>query len=389
MADTLLDPCLPPAAFNASIITLLQQLLPGWGAAPAASLALRRISGGITNALMRAERPGAAAVLVRVFGSGSDLLIDRAADGARSAWLGRVGAGPAVLATFRNGRVEAWIDRARPLEPQEMGARAPFDAPTLIAREVARFHALVEPAATATATAGPVLWEKLGAWARLAFAGDAAGAAAWEGELAALAERLPSHRNGNGAALLRALAEGGGEAPPLRRARAEGAALAFRVAFCHNDLLAGNVLLLAEEAPPRVALIDFEYGAPNFAGFDVGNHWCEHVGFLPYDLGRLPDAAGQEHFLRAYVAALGARPPTAASYEGGGAAEGGEDAVSAAFWDELRRQCELFMLASHLWWGLWARVQAAHSAHADFDYALYARERLAAYGAHKARLLVG
>jgi hypothetical protein len=90
----------------------------------------------------------------------------------------------------------------------------------------------------------------------------AARLAAREGELAALAERLPSHRNGNGAALLRALAEGGGEAPPLRRARAEGAALAFRVAFCHNDLLAGNVLLLAEEAPPRVAVLGATTGAP-------------------------------------------------------------------------------------------------------------------------------
>jgi ethanolamine kinase len=386
--DTALDASLPPAEFESSITSLLCRLLPSWSSYPPSSLSFHRVSGGITNALMRVEPPaGAPAVLVRVFGSGSELLIDRAGEGALTAWLGSVGVGPAVLGAFRNGRVEAWIPRARPLEPPEMGSRAPLDVPRLIARELARFHGLQAPGGGG---GGAVLWEKLGAWARLAFVGDAVGCARWEAELVALSAALPSPRNAHGEALLRALGEGGG---PLGRARAEGAALAFRAAFCHNDLLSGNLLLLAEEAPPRVAFIDFEYGATNYAGFDIGNHWCEHVGFLPYDLARLPGAAAQGHFLRAYVAALGLRPPTAARYGGGAeaaaaaAAEGGEDAVSAAFWEELRARCELFMLASHLWWGLWATAQAAHNAHAEFDYALYARERLAAYEAHKQRLL--
>ena len=363
-----LDPTHPPAAFEAALTSLVVQVMPAWRGAP---LTFHRVSGGITNALVRVERADGRAppVLVRVFGSGSELLIDRVADDARSAWLGSMGVGPAVLGAFRNGRVEAWIPRARPLEPPEMGATAPIDLPRAIARELARFHGLREPGGGG---GGAVLWERLGAWARLAFPGDAAGCARWEGEVAALAEVLPSPRNRHGEALLAALAAGGGAEA---RARAEGAALAFRVTFCHNDLLSGNVLLLAEETPPRVALIDFEYGARNYAGFDVGNHWCEYVGFLPFDLSRLPDEGAQAHFLRAYVAAMGEAPP-----------EGG--AEDAAFWGELRLQCARFMLASHLWWGLWGRVQAAHNAHTDFDYALYARERLAAFEEHKLRLLV-
>jgi ethanolamine kinase len=374
--DQFLDPGLDD--FEASIGSLLRRLLPSWPPA-GGPLAYHRVCGGITNALVRVEALGSPAVLVRVFGSGSELLIDRAVDGARSAWLGAAGVGPAVLGTFRNGRVEAWIPRARPLEPPEMGSRAPLDMPRLIANEVARFHGLTG----VPGDGGPVLWEKLGAWARLGFPGDAAGSARWEGEVVALSEVLPSPRNGEGEALLRALAAGGGGL--AARARAEGAALAFRVSFCHNDLLSGNVLLLAEEVPPRVALIDFEYGAPNYAGFDLANHWCEYAGFLPYNVARLPDAAVMEHFLRAYVVALGRAPPTAAGYAG--AAAGEEDEVSAVFWGELRRQCEVFTLASHLWWGLWGRVQATQKTHADFDYALYARERLAAFDVERKRLL--
>lgn len=50
------------------------------------------------------------------------------------------------------------------------------------------------------------------------------------------------------------------------------------VVFCHNDLLAGNVLLLGgssersveDMADLKVQLIDFEYGCYSFRGFDWG-----------------------------------------------------------------------------------------------------------------------
>ena len=421
--DAYIDISLPPAEFEAALSDVCLRLVPGWPALPRPLLAFHRVSGGITNALVRVERldapSPAPAVLVRVFGPGSELLSDRAVDGARSAWLGAQ-VGPAVHGAFRNGRVEAWIPDARPLLPEECDARdAPADVPRLVAGQLARFHGLREPrwegaAAAGAGGAGPVLWRKLEAWAALAFAGDAAGCERWGAAVGALAEALPSPRNGGGEALLRGIVGEGGSSggfctsataalcaglavpaarTPLLQARVDGAALAFRGVFCHNDLLSGNLLLVGGggggAAPPTLAFIDFEYGAPNFAGYDVANHWCEHVGFLPYALARLPGAGAQLHFLRAYVGALGLRAPTAASYGAGGGDEGGgEDEVSAAFWGELRRRCELFMLASHLWWGLWAGVQARHNAHTEFDYAEYSTARLGAFEEH-GRLLLG
>ena len=81
------------------------------------------------------------------------------------------------------------------------------------------------------------------------------------------------------------------------------AALRSPVVYCHNDLLAPNLLLeeraprgddaagadvsasasasaLASEASePALHIIDFEYGGYNYRGFDLGNHFNEWAGF--------------------------------------------------------------------------------------------------------------
>lgn len=49
------------------------------------------------------------------------------------------------------------------------------------------------------------------------------------------------------------------------------------VAFCHNDILLGNVIHNEEER--KVSFIDFEYAMPNYVTFDIGNHFNEMVFF--------------------------------------------------------------------------------------------------------------
>lgn len=51
------------------------------------------------------------------------------------------------------------------------------------------------------------------------------------------------------------------------------------VVFCHNDLLAGNVII--KEGNTGVDFIDFEYGSANYRGFDIGNHFNEMCGASP------------------------------------------------------------------------------------------------------------
>lgn len=49
------------------------------------------------------------------------------------------------------------------------------------------------------------------------------------------------------------------------------------VVFCHNDLQEGNILLKENESSGchSLCLIDYEYCAYNYRGFDIANHFIE------------------------------------------------------------------------------------------------------------------
>lgn len=53
------------------------------------------------------------------------------------------------------------------------------------------------------------------------------------------------------------------------------------IVFAHNDLLLGNVIYTKES--DSVTFIDFEYAAPNYQAYDIGNHFAEFVGEYPTD----------------------------------------------------------------------------------------------------------
>ena len=126
----------------------------------------------------------------------------------------------------------------------------------------------------------------------------------------------------------------------------------------HNDALAGNVMLPAGYRPGSrelghgrrpVTLIDFEYSCYGPRGFDLANHLIEHAGF-ECDWRALPSRAFRRDFCAAYL---------------------GDEAADEAAVTKLRLETEAFYPVSHLWWGLWAAMQARTST-IDFDYAGYA-----------------
>lgn len=49
------------------------------------------------------------------------------------------------------------------------------------------------------------------------------------------------------------------------------------VVFCHNDLQEGNILMKENETSGcrSLCLIDYEYCAYNYRGFDIANHFVE------------------------------------------------------------------------------------------------------------------
>ena len=119
-----------------------------------------------------------------------------------------------------------------------------------------------------------------------------------------------------------------------------------------------------------MVFVDMEYGGYNYRGFDIGNHFNEFAGF---DYSKIwdmyPNKAEQYNFLHEYLLQL-----KGAAYH-----------VSDKELDDFYEEANKFALASHLFWGLWAVVQAKHSP-IDFDYLKYAHERLEAYFAFKQKL---
>lgn len=370
MASSLTADALDPT----TICAVAAALHPRWSvdAVPASSLAASRISGGITNAVFRvAHAVRGESALVRVYGTGSERFIERTADTALVIALAERGQGPALWGTFQNGRVEEFFEGFLPLSPADMsmsheGAR--------IARATAALHVATRD--WATPTSAPSLWERVHGWLRMA--GELRARRGGDVDDVARATRcvewaervLPSARNGGGRDLadaLRAqLVAAGNFSKNLIDARVRGAQFAMEVVFCHNDLLAGNCL--TRKGSDRLILIDYEYAAPNFRGYEAANHWVEVSGF-ELDATLFPNSAQRREWVDAYLSAAGEACGVPA-----------DAAERDVFADEFTRVAERFTVASHLFWGMWSLVQACVSEIDDFDFSSYAIRRLGVEG---------
>lgn len=155
--------------------------------------------------------------------------------------------------------------------------------------------------------------------------------------------------------------------------------------FGHCDLLSGNVIVENPEALTqldntslssasvdttlKVNFIDYEYGAPAPAAFDIANHFAEWGGF-DCDFNVLPTRSQRKDFLENYLQSYN----THLSRD-----------YSAKDFAELFSQVDLFRGVPGFYWGIWALIQALIS-QIDFDYASYAQVRLGEYWAWKAEI---
>jgi len=290
-------------------------------------------------------------VCVRIFGDNTELLIDRASELRNIVALNQMGFGAELLKTFTNGRIEEFIPCVTLTDDTVCLPRTQECVATLMRR----WHSL-DLASTSSAPAGAVgTFATLGEWLRIA-------------------KTITFDDPDRQAAFERAV-----DWPQLEADIATVRALAARVdspvVFSHNDLLAGNILVLGEgkgcpESPGDLTFIDFEYGTWNHRGFDIGNHWNEYAG-LDCDYRKFPSPDRQEHFVRAYLAAEGVC--TGGSTSGGDWGGRMAEAMRGVGAGEVRkvvREANVFSLASHMFWAVWAIVQSRYSA-IDFDYLEY------------------
>lgn len=121
---------------------------------------------------------------------------------------------------------------------------------------------------------------------------------------------------------------------------------------------------------PELMIIDFEYCAYNYRGFDIANHFLEWTynytndkfPFFYYRPNDYPSEEQIDSFITTYLSNF----------------ENGEKNVpSDAEKKQLLEEIALFTLASHLFWGIWAIVNIHQEI--EFGYWEYADIRLNEY----------
>ena len=331
------------------------------------ALSVTRIQGGLTNHLFRVSglpTSGCESVLVRVFGA--EGMIDRDVENPAFAALARAGIAPPYHGRFGNGRVEGWIE-ARPLKVREFSV---LEYSVKIAQQMSKLHNSFQiPSALQEYFSEPTLWKQLFEWMdealKATFKTDRDTTMAEELDLPNIREQLEWLRK---------------EVVPADSS----------VAFCHNDVLAANVLL--EEGTVQLHLIDFEYGGINFAAFDIANHFMEFAGGTDIPSGIpnydwLPTKELERAFVESY---LGVNTD---GNTGSGKADGEDDKTKDdddddkdGKVDSFLAEVQAFKLVNHLYWGLWAVNQAATEGCEEFDYMMYSTKRIGQYRHDKAEL---
>lgn len=383
---TTLNPC------ESDLWNVCRLLVPGWKALPEGCFSLTPIKGGITNMLFRISviasclvasffagtnsftsssdappptkrprrpqpanhanapiipMPEIACVLVRLYGAKTEVVLDRQRDELVTVWLGPHGFGPGIYGMFANGRIEKWIE-GRTLQPQDMCADL---VRPHIAYQLARLHAQKVPISRDCA-----LWTSIDKWVSIAMSNpyktpeqqriydslDLPALLRLVKQMKTLFEHYNKKMNKS-----------------KNAGKSESKEVDDGLVFCHNDLLAYNIMLPKNGS---VQFIDLEYSGYNPPAFDIANHLFEYAGF-ECDLSRLPDAPLRRAFIKEYLSAkhcfTSTTPPVI------------EDSTLDAF-----HRCVLaYMVLDNFFWGVWALVQAIFST-VDFDYMGYAKMRL-------------
>jgi ethanolamine kinase len=290
-------------------------------------------------------------ILIRIFGA--EGMINRDIETSTYAALCRADIAHDYLGRFANGRIEGWLDGYQALTVNDLQCD---DTSGQIAREMARLHCLFE------IPEGDELKDhhgnEVGLWNQLT---------GWMGQALGYSE----FKTVEDTERVRRLDLGKIEREvnrfvDLYTAQQSTSAGSDNVAFCHNDMLAANIM--RDPATNEIQLIDFEYGGTNYKAFDIANHFNEHAGGTTAEEGATPDynkfprEERQKMFCMEYVKKV----KELKSCDDG-------DAHQEAM--DLLDQVKEFVLINHLYWGLWAVNQAAEEGCEEFDYITYATNR--------------
>ncbi|KAJ5107371.1 hypothetical protein N7456_004046 [Penicillium angulare] len=366
-----------PADSQSSALRLILTLFPDWEG-PNNKIEFVRFTDGITNTLLKIinRKPGLTdeevdndAVLMRAYGNGTEILIDRERETTSHALLASCGLAPPLLARFKNGLLYRFI-RGKPCGHEDLATPPIYRG---VARRLAQWHALLPntgysstPAENSTEAngvkeeedfeviqtrrPGPSMWAVLQKWIvalPVATPEQQARRLSLQKELEWVVEKLD---DGQG------IGEDG-------------------LVFSHCDLLCANVIVLPSDDKSNTSddiapinFIDYEYAVPAPAAFDIANHLAEWIGY-DCDYNMIPTQSVRRQFLTEY---------TKSYIQHRGLDASSEEEIVARLYHDVDR----FRAIPGLYWGVWALIQAQIS-QIDFDYANYAELRLGEYWAWK------
>mmetsp|Transcript_1078 Transcript_1078/g.1606 ORF Transcript_1078/g.1606 Transcript_1078/m.1606 type:complete len:393 (+) Transcript_1078:88-1266(+) len=352
-----------------SLISVALQILYHESSPPtdlAQNLKFKRITGGLTNVLYCISGFYPAqdydAILIRVFGA--EGMIDRDVETSTFASLAEYGVAPLYYGRFGNGRIEGWLDNHSPLSLADLQRRTTSEA---IALQMAKLHKgfrVPETLAEWHDEEKPAMWSQMISWmdqAKAIQVGD-----------------YKTKEDGERGKKLLDLDQIEKELHWLKDSIIPKNS---KVAFCHNDLLAGNIM--QNQDTGEIKLIDFEYGGVNYVGFDIANHFNEYAGGTTEKDGKpdyslFPDFDQQRAFVSCYV-------KTSRSLSTGDSNDVSEMSEEEEIENTLE-EVKAYVLANHLYWGLWAVNQTVSEGTEEFDYLAYGYHRFSRYFESKDKL---
>ncbi|CAD0096663.1 unnamed protein product [Aureobasidium vineae] len=370
MAVRHIDLCYDHTDSERSALRLIYTLCPDWEH-DEGPVELIPFTEGITNTAIK-KRPGytqqdidSDAILLRAYGKGTDVLIDRERETRSHSLLAGRGLAPPLFARFENGLLYKYI-AGDVCSPEDL--RRP-DVYRAVARRLGQWHSTLPIAAISslqtlqdqngddhhhTDTAGnkrpkPSLWTVMQEWINALPV-----ATQKEKERKHMLEQELTH-----------LSNELGQIPGL-----DG----YDYIFAHCDLLSGNVIVHPEKREGgkglTVSFIDYEYATPAPAAFDIANHFAEWGGF-DCDYSALPTRSQRADFIAQYLASYRNFAPVS------------DPETIKREQQQLVSQVDTFRGLPGFYWGIWSLIQATIS-QIDFDYASYADVRLGEYWAWKA-----
>lgn len=371
-----------PQDSDASALRLIHSLFPEWQLSEG-PVEFVRFTDGITNTLLKAQkrRPGYSqeqidreAVLLRAYGQGTDVLIDREREIRAHSLLASKGLAPTLFARFTNGLLYKFI-AGNVCSPQDIPRPQIYRA---VAEKLGHWHGTLSIAVlsdwsglegsdqvehvtgncTKSDMPTPSIWSVTQSWINALPA---------ESDK----QRSQIHKIQSEFDFLKA-----------KLAKVPGI-FGTNFVFAHCDLLLGNVIIAPSTANglsngssspnSKVHFIDYEYSTPAPAAFDIANHFAEWAG-MNCDYNAIPTRSTRRDFIEHYVKSY--------SKFSNSACDG--DSVEAAV-DQLCTLVDLHRGMPGFFWGVWSLIQAQIS-QIHFDYASYAEERFSEYYAWKAEL---